>query len=133
MKVRKYILYHWSHLLAFVYTTVIYNLYVHKYVQYTTAVLVEVDRHLFAYFQFWIAIFLIRIFIRTRCTALCDKVCQWLATGRWLSPGPPVSSTNKPDRHDIPKILLKVALTTIKQTNKQTKILQLQSRLKSIL
>ena len=59
MKVRKYILYHWpqtTHLLAFVYTTDIYNLYVHKYVQYTTVVLVEDDRHLFAYFQFWIAI-----------------------------------------------------------------------------
>jgi hypothetical protein len=32
---------------------------------------------------------------RARCTTLCDKVCQWLATGRWFSPGPPVSSTNK--------------------------------------
>jgi hypothetical protein len=42
-----------------------------------------------------------RISIRTRCTTLCDKVCQWLATGRWFSPGPPVSSTNKTDRHDI--------------------------------
>jgi hypothetical protein len=31
-----------------------------------------------------------------------------------LSPGPPVSSTNKTDRHDITKILLKVALNTIK-------------------
>jgi hypothetical protein len=28
-------------------------------------------------------------------TSLCDKVCQWLATGRWFTPGPPVSSTNK--------------------------------------
>ena len=39
---------------------------------------------------------------------------------RWFSPGPPVSSTNKTDRHDITEILLKVALSTIKQTNKQT-------------
>jgi hypothetical protein len=31
---------------------------------------------------------------------LCDKVCQWLATGRWFSPDIPVSSTNKTDRHD---------------------------------
>jgi hypothetical protein len=30
-----------------------------------------------------------------------------------------VSSTNKTDRHDITEILLKVALNTIKQTNKQ--------------
>jgi hypothetical protein len=29
-----------------------------------------------------------------------------------------VSSTNKTDRHDITEILLKVALNTIKQTNK---------------
>jgi hypothetical protein len=29
----------------------------------------------------------------------CDKVCQWLATGRWFSPGTPVSSSNKTDRH----------------------------------
>jgi hypothetical protein len=27
----------------------------------------------------------VRISIRARCT-LCDKVCQWLATGRWFSP-----------------------------------------------
>ena len=50
-----------------------------------------------------------------RCTTLCDKVCQWLATGWWFFPGPPVSSTNKTDRHDITEILLKVALNTIKQ------------------
>ena len=43
---------------------------------------------------------------------LCDEVCQWLATGRWFSPGTPVSSTNKTDRHDITEILLKVALKT---------------------
>ena len=37
-------------------------------------------------------------------TTLCDKVCQWLATGRWFSL---VSSIN------ISEILLKVALSTI--------------------
>ena len=37
--------------------------------------------------------------------------------GRWFSPCPPVTSTNKTDRHDITEILLKVALNTIKQTN----------------
>ena len=57
------------------------------------------------------------IWFRARCTTLCDKVCQWLATGRWFSPGCPVSSTNKTDRHNITEILLKVALNTIKQTN----------------
>ena len=29
-------------------------------------------------------------------TALCDNVCQWLATGLWFSPG---SNTNKTDHH----------------------------------
>ena len=61
-----------------------------------------------------------------RCTTSCDTVCQWLATGRWFSPCPTVSSTNKTDRHDITEILLKVALNTTKQniqTNKQIVIL----------
>ena len=35
--------------------------------------------------------------------------------GRWFSPGTPVFSTNKTDRHDITGILLKVALNTINQ------------------
>ena len=43
-------------------------------------------------------------------------VCQWLATGRWFSPGIPVSSINKSVHHDITKILLKVALNTITLT-----------------
>jgi hypothetical protein len=34
----------------------------------------------------------------------------WLATGRWFSPGTPVFSTNKTDRHDITEILLKLVL-----------------------
>jgi hypothetical protein len=45
------------------------------------------------------------------CTTLCDKICQWL--------GPPVSFTDTTDRHDIIKILLKVALNIINQTSKQ--------------
>ena len=39
-------------------------------------------------------------------------------TGRRFSPGTPVSSTNKTDRHDITEIVLKVALKH-NQTNKQ--------------
>ena len=46
-------------------------------------------------------------------TTLCDKVCQWFATGRWFSLGTPVSPTNKNDRHDIAEILLKVALNSM--------------------
>jgi hypothetical protein len=34
-------------------------------------------------------------------TTLCDKVCQWLATGQWFSLGTTFSSTNKTDHHDI--------------------------------
>ena len=49
-------------------------------------------------------------------------------TGRLFSPGTPVTSTNKTDRHDITEILLKVALNTInqikpKQHNKYNNIL----------
>jgi len=55
--------------------------------------------------------------LRARCITLCDIVCQWLAAGLWFSPGLPVSSTNKSD-YDITKIFLKVALNTMKQTNK---------------
>ena len=46
-------------------------------------------------------------------TTLCDKICQWLATGRWFSPSTPVYSTSKTDHHEIAEILLKVTLTTI--------------------
>jgi hypothetical protein len=55
--------------------------------------------------------------LRERSTTLFDKVCEWLAASRWFSPGPPVSSNNKTDRHYILEILLKVALTTIQPTN----------------
>jgi hypothetical protein len=47
---------------------------------------------------------------------LCDKVCQWLTTGRWFSPGTSVSSTNETDHHDVSEILLKVTLNTITLT-----------------
>ena len=34
-------------------------------------------------------------------------------TGLWFSPGTPVSSTNKTDRHEITEILLKVEFTEL--------------------
>jgi hypothetical protein len=43
-------------------------------------------------------------------TTLCDTVCRQVCGFLW------VSSTNKTDHHDITEILLKVALSTIKQT-----------------
>ena len=51
-------------------------------------------------------------------TTLCDKVCQGLVTGRWVSPGTPISSTNKTDLRDITEMLLKVTLNTITLTLK---------------
>ena len=51
-------------------------------------------------------------------TTLNDKVCHWLTTGLWFSPGTLVSSTNKTDCHNITEILLKVALNTITLTLK---------------
>jgi hypothetical protein len=50
---------------------------------------------------------------------MCDKVCRWLAIGRWCSPGPSVASNNKSDHHDTTERLLKVALNTINQSNLQ--------------
>jgi hypothetical protein len=35
--------------------------------------------------------------------------------GRWFSPGTPAFSTTKTGRHDIAKVLLKIALNTINQ------------------
>jgi hypothetical protein len=55
-------------------------------------------------------------------TTLCDTVCQWLTTGRWFSPGTPVSSTNTTDCHDIAEILLKVALNNINHNPNYTSV-----------
>jgi hypothetical protein len=52
----------------------------------------------------------------TRFNSMWYNVCQWLAAGRWLTSGPPVSSINKTDRHDINEILLKVALNIVTQS-----------------
>ena len=68
------------------------------------------------------------ISIRARCTTLCDKVCQGLATVCGFLPGPPVSFTNKTECHDITEILLKEALNTIKQTTKNCHHYNLISR-----
>ena len=60
----------------------------------------------------------VRISTRARCIT-CDKGCQWLLTGRWISPGPPVSSTNKTDRHNIYWNIVERGVKH-HQTNKQT-------------
>jgi hypothetical protein len=53
----------------------------------------------------------------TRLAAASDKVYQLLTHGRWISLGTLASSTTKTGRHDIAEILLKVALSTINQSN----------------
>ena len=55
-------------------------------------------------------------------TTLCDKVWQWLATRRCFSPGTPVSSSNKADRHNMTEILLKMASNTINQQTNPSNI-----------
>ena len=45
-------------------------------------------------------------------TTVCDKVCQWLTTGRWFSLNTLLSFTKATDHHDITEILLKVTLNT---------------------
>ena len=55
-----------------------------------------------------------------RLAAASDKVYQLLAHSRWFSPGTPVSSTTKTDRHDIAEILLNVALNTKNQIINQS-------------
>ena len=52
---------------------------------------------------------------KTDLSEVTAKVCRRLATDRWFSPDPPVTSTTKTDRHNITEILLKVT------SNKQTK------------
>jgi hypothetical protein len=59
----------------------------------------------------------VRIPLMVLNTTLCDKVCQWLVAGRWLSLGTLLSSTNKTNWHNVTEILLKVPLNTITLTH----------------
>ena len=60
-------------------------------------------------------------------TTLRDKVCHWLATCQFFSPGTLVSSTNKTDSHGITEILLKVALNIINQKKNFQNVVGVQS------
>jgi hypothetical protein len=57
-------------------------------------------------------------FMMLNATFICDKVCQWLVTGRRFSSDNPISSTNKTDCHNITEILLKVAFNIINPNHK---------------
>jgi hypothetical protein len=63
---------------------------------------------------FWVLISLSRGILDT---TLCDKVGQWLATGRWYSPGTLVSSTNEKTCHGIAEIVFTNILFTGKFCN----------------
>jgi hypothetical protein len=55
---------------------------------------------------------------QARCTRY-NIMWESLSVTCRFSPGPPVSSNNKTDCHDITEILLKVALNTINQPSKE--------------
>ena len=52
-------------------------------------------------------------------TTLCDKVCQWLTTGQWFSPGTPVSSTNKTDPPQYNWNIVESGIKPYKPANQQ--------------
>jgi len=62
-------------------------------VGFTTTYAISAYYHWYCDFESWST--------RARCTTYCDKICQWFATCRWFSPGSPVSSTNKTNRHNM--------------------------------
>ena len=67
----------------------------------------------------------------TRLAAANHKIYQLLAHGRWFSQGTLASSTSKAGSHDIPEILLKVALNTINQSIKS--IIHIQQGIGSLI
>ena len=60
----------------------------------------------------------VRISLRARCATLCNKVCY--CAGRWFSPGTPVSSTNKTDRHDVTENIVESGVNHQKNLNPNT-------------
>jgi hypothetical protein len=49
-------------------------------------------------------------------TSLCDKVCQWLVTGRWFSLVTQVSSTNKTDLQEVDNFLWVINITLVSES-----------------
>ena len=80
------------------------NYYLRDRRGFTTTCVISADHHYGCEFE-----------PRVSDATLCNKDCQWLATGWWFSPGTPVSFTNKTDHNAITEILLKVALNTKSQ------------------
>ena len=82
----------------------------HMVVEFTTIYVIRVYHHWWCEFAFPLAWGVQHYVIK--CVNDLRQVSGFFGT--------PVSSTDKPDRHDTTEILLKVALNTIKQTNKLT-------------
>jgi hypothetical protein len=51
--------------------------------------------------------------------SISEKAYQSLVHGRWFSPGTPASFTTNTGRHDIAKLLLKMALKPQKSNQNQ--------------
>jgi hypothetical protein len=62
---------------------------------------------------------ILSFFCRDRMVVGFTTIYAISATGRWFSPGPPISLINKTGLHYITEILLKVALNTINQPTNQ--------------
>ena len=67
-------------------------------------------------FFYFLIHFICNIIDINKLTATSDNFYQLLAHGRWFSPSTPASSTTTTGRHNITKILLKVALSTKNQS-----------------
>ena len=59
----------------------------------------------------------VRISIRVKCTTLCNKVCQWLVTGRWFALG--LCSSFLHEKNWPPRYIWNIVESSVKhhQTN----------------
>ena len=62
-------------------------------------------------------------------TAVCDKICQRLATGRCFSPGTLGFYTTKADPSGIKEVLLKVTLNTINLIHTKSEVYLIRNAL----
>jgi hypothetical protein len=58
---------------------------------------------------------------------LCDNVCQWLETARWISQRTPVSSTNKTDRQRYNGVIVESGIKNHKANMEVESILSLDN------
>jgi hypothetical protein len=104
-----------SHFCIFLYILILVNAAKRHFQLASTILLLINDMNIFIFPQQMYHIFIFFLTKTTQWIPLCDKVCQWFATGRWFSPDTPVCSTNKTYRREITEILLKMAFSSINQ------------------